>query len=203
MTQKRLYLIFISALTVIAALILFLAGYNITTGSLAGEKLDGEVAVLQKSIDDLQAQKDDLQQQISDIDTELSTKSTINNYYMEYQKKHDELTNEITDLKKQSAELDEQIESKQQELEKSLGISEGKKGKSYVLKKDELYTCPDKIPAGRYTVSGSGTLVITNSSGKVRATQNLDVAYDNSYTFTLSDKEQIKVSSEVTITELK
>ncbi|MGN0106678.1 MAG: hypothetical protein ACI4A5_03130 [Hominilimicola sp.] len=203
MTQKKLYLILVSALTIIIALILFLTGNHITTHRLAKEKLDKEITSAQKTIDDLQTQKDEVQQQISDIETELSTKSTINNYYMEYKKTYDELTNEITDLKKQSAQLDTEIEAKQQELEKSSGISEDKKGKSYTLKKDQIYTCPDKIPAGRYTVSGSGTLVITTSTGKVRATQNLDVAYDNSYTFTLSDKEQIKVSSEVTITELK
>ena len=203
MTQKKIYLIFVSALTVIVALILFLVGNHITTRSLAQERLDKEINVLEKETDDLQAQKEEIQQQISDIETELSTKSTINKYYMEYKKTYDELTNEIADLKKQSADLDAEIELKRQTLEKTSGISEGQKGKSYTLKKDEIYTCPDKIPAGRYTVSGSGTLVITTSTGTVRATQNLDVAYDNSYTFTLSDKEQIKVSSEVTITELK
>lgn len=203
MTQKRLYLILLSALTVITALILFLIGSHISTRSIAKEKLASEITAIEKKIEDLQNEKEDIQQQISDIETELSTKSTINNYYMEYKKIHDELTNDIADLKKQSADLDTEIENKRQELEKTSGISEGKRGKSYTLKKDEIYTCPDKIPAGRYTVSGSGTLVISSSTGKVRATQNLDVAYDNSYTFTLSDKEQIKVTSEVTITELK
>lgn len=203
MTQKRLYLISASVITAVIALILFLVGFNVNTRSIAKEKLESEITVLKKKTDDLQAQKEEIQQQISDIETELSTKSTINNYYMEYKKTHDELTNEIADLKKQSADLDAEIKIKQQELEETSGISEGKRGKSYILKKDTIYTCPDKIPAGRYTVSGSGTLVISSSTGKVRATQNLDVAYNNAYTFNLSDKEQIKVTSEVTITELK
>ncbi len=203
MTQKKLYLIVISALTLIIAVILFSVTFHINTSSISKEKLASEISVLEKSSSELKSEKEQLEQQISDIDTELSTKTTINNYYMEYKKTYDALTSEISDLKNQSAQLDTEINEKKKELNDNSSVKEEKKGKSYTMKKDEIFTCPDKLPAGRYIVSGKGTFTITSSAGKVRVTQNLDVATDNSYTFNISEKEQIRSTGDVTVTELK
>lgn len=203
MTKKRLYIISISIFTALIAAILFTACFKHNSSSIAQQKLADEISALEENLSSLDEQKAELNQQISDIETELSTKNTINNYYMEYQKTHDELEEEITELKEQSAELDADIELKQKELGVFSGLKDETTGKSYTLKKDELYTCPDKIPAGRYIAVGSGSIIISSSSGKTRATENLDVAYNNSYTFNLSENEQIKVTGNVKLTELK
>ena len=78
-----------------------------------------------------------------------------------------------------------------------------KTGKTYTLKKDQSYTCPSEIPAGRYIATGTGTLVIYSSSGKARVSEDLAVAYNNSYSFTLSEKEKIKATDDIKLTEIK
>ncbi|MCD8181380.1 MAG: hypothetical protein LUF26_07880 [Firmicutes bacterium] len=203
MTRKRLYIIIICAATALIAAALFFIGFRLNSKSLARVELTEEISELETGITELEAQKEELSQQISEIETELSNKSTINNYYMEYQKEYDALKSETEDLKTQINEIDSEIESASAKLDSLSGITEETKGKTYTLTSDEIYTCPDKIPAGRYTAVGSGTLIITSSSGSTRVTQNLDVSYNNSYTFDLSEYEKIMVTGEVELTELK
>lgn len=203
MTTKRLYLILFISAAVIAAAVLFAAGFTADTASKARDRLDTEIASLASGRTSLEARKDEITAKLSELETELSTKDTVNNYYMEYQKTFDTLSAEIEELKKQSAALDSEISEKEAEAEKAGKIKGTVRGKTYSLAKNETYTCPDKIPAGRYIVSGRGTVVITASNGKTRAAENLDVAYNNSYTFDLKDREKIKPSENVTLTELK
>lgn len=203
MTKKKLYIISLSAFTVIAATVLFLLAYNQSAKSKARPTLYTEITAFEEGTAQTKAQNEELEKQLEDIDTELSSKNTVNNYYMEYKKTHDDLNTEISDLKKQSSDLDSAIAEKQSELNGTEGLTQGKKGKTYNLTSEEIYTCPDKIPASRYTAKGSGTFTIMTSSGKARASQNLDVAYDHSYTFNLSEGEKIKVTGSVTLTEIK
>ena len=100
-----------------------------------------------------------------------------------------------------NSELDSQIEELQKQ-NSSLQTTE-KTGKTYTLKKDQSYTCPSEIPAGRYIATGTGTLVIYSSSGKARVSEDLAVAYNNSYSFTLSEKEKIKATDDIKLTEIK
>ncbi len=203
MTKKILYIIMLAVLTVLISAGLFAIGFTHNLSSLARAKLSEETKMIEDGISAMEPQKAELSQKVEDIETELSTKTTVNNYYMEYQQTYETLKSEIDELKKQSEQLDSEIEAKKQELSSVSGVKSEETGKTYALKNDEVYSCPDKIPEGRYTASGSGTIIISSSTGKTRATKNLDVAYDNSYTFNLSDKEQIKVTGSVKLTELK
>lgn len=203
MTVKKLYLILFISAAVIAAALLFTVGFTADTASRAKDRLGTEISLLNSKRENLEKQKEEMTEKLSGLETELSTKDTVNNYYMEYQKTFDTLTAEIESLKNQSAALDAEITEKEAEAEKAGKIKGTIRGKTYSLSKNETYTCPDKIPAGRYIVSGRGTVVITAANGKTRAAENLDVAYNNSYTFDLKDREKIKPSENVTLTELK
>lgn len=200
MTQKKLYVIILSFFTIILAIISFLLGNYFDTHSLAYGKLKAQISALQENTLSLTDTKTDLENQINDLELELTTKTTVNNYFMESKKKNDELKNEITELKQKSAELDSQIEELQSK-NSSLQTSE-KTGKEYTLKKDQSYISPSEIPAGRYIATGTGTLVIYSSNGKARVSEDLAVAYNNSYSFTLSEKEKIKVTDEIKLTEI-
>ncbi len=202
MTRKKLFVILISFITAVCAAALFLVPFYLRAGGEARVSLASEYGEIKKDTEELEAEEDEIKKQIEDIDTQLSTKDTVNNYYMEYKDAHDALVNEIADMKKESARLDEEINKERAELEKSAGVSDERTGKTYTLEKSKTYSCPDDIPSGRYAASGKGNIVITSSVGKIRASYNLDVAYNNEYTFNLSDKEKIKTSSEVTLTEL-
>ncbi len=195
-------MIVISAITFILAAAIFTAALALPSNKAASKRLAGEIQSLNASTEKLNAERDETQKKIDDTDTMLSTKNTINNYYLEYKNKRDTLTKEVEDLKKQSSELDAQIEKKRIELENSSGVKTEKRGKSYPLEKNKTYSCPDDVPAGRYIASGSGTVVIISPSGQTRATQNLAVSYNNSYTFNLSDKEKIKSDANITLTEI-
>lgn len=203
MTVKKLYLILFISAAVIAAALLFTVGFTADTAARAKDRLGTEISLLNSKRENLEKQKEEMTEKLSGLETELSTKDTVNNYYMEYQKTFDTLTAEIESLKNQSAALDAEITEKEAEAEKAGKIKGTIRGKTYSLTKNETYTCPDKIPAGRYIVSGRGTVVITAANGKTRAAENLDVAYNNSYTFDLKDREKIKPSENVTLTELK
>lgn len=203
MTVKKLYLILFISAAVIAAALLFTIGFTANTAARAKDRLGTEISLLNSKRENLEKQKEEMTEKLSGLETELSTKDTVNNYYMEYQKTFDTLTAEIESLKNQSAALDAEITEKEAEAEKAGKIKGTIRGKTYSLTKNETYTCPDKIPAGRYIVSGRGTVVITAANGKTRAAENLDVAYNNSYTFDLKDREKIKPSENVTLTELK
>ena len=203
MTRKKIYIILLSLLTAAIAATLFITIYNIRINSAADENIKAEIAALNENTAVLEEQKKTISDEINNISADLSTKETINQYYLEYKKTHDSLSEEVTNLQNQANELDEQIEQKRQSLAAPDAIEPETKGKVYALKKNETYSCPDKIPAGRYIVSGTGSFVIYASDGKARANENLDVAYNNSYTFDLDDKEKIKASGDVKLTELK
>ena len=201
MTQKKLYVIILSFFTIIIGVVCFSLGNYFDTNSLATEKLKTQISALEENTSSLTDTKNDLESQINDLNSELSTKTTVNNYFMEAKKKNDKLKNDITELNQKSSELDSQIEELQNQ-NSSLQTTE-KTGKTYTLNKDQSYTCPSEIPAGRYITTGTGTLVIYSSGGKARVSEDLAVAYNNSYSFTLSEKEKIKATDDIKLTEIK
>ena len=178
MTQKKLYVIILSFFTIIIGVVCFSLGNYFDTNSLATEKLKTQISALEENTSSLTDTKNDLESQIND-----------------------ELKNDITELNQKSSELDSQIEELQNQ-NSSLQATE-KTGKTYTLKKDQSYTCPSEIPAGRYIATGTGTLVIYSSNGKARVSEDLAVAYNNSYSFTLSEKEKIKATDDIKLTEIK
>ena len=194
MTQKKLFIILLAALTVTAASLLSVAAFSVSASNAAREDVAREEKRLREMAaganDDTKAVKDEL----SAIEAELSTSDTVNNYYMEYKKTHDALTQEISELKAKLQSLDGELEAKRAENNKGV-ISGTKTGKKYTLNANESYTCPDKIPAGRYTAKGGGTLTIINSAGQTRVSQNLSVAYDNSYTFNISERKGCRLQT--------
>ena len=200
--MKKVYIVFLILFTVAASGALFYFSYGISAKNMAIPALNQEIKEFEDSTLEAREQNKEMQQQIDDMDTELSTKDTVNNYYMEYKKTHDDLSLEVSELKKLLAELDSELAAKQGAAG-SQSVAEAKKGRTYNLTENTSYTCPDKIPEGRYTAKGSGTFTITSSEGKTRVSQNLDTAYEHSYTFNLSQKESIKVTGEVTLTEIK
>ncbi len=202
MTQKKLYITALSVFTLLLAVLMFFIGYRIDSSSLAQSKLSNEITVLEKSMESLAERKDEIQEQIDSLGEDLSTKDTANNYYMEYKKTYDDLTNEITSLEAELAQLNADIAEKQDQIDAINGVKKEKEGKKYALTKDNTYTCPDEVPEGRYKATGNGTIIISTSTGKNLKTENLDVAFENSYTFNLEKTQRIKVTGNVTLTEL-
>ena len=200
MTRKKLFLILLSVLTAAVTVSAGIFAFNISAKNAARGSLDAEISDMTANTELITADSEHLKEQISEIDTELSTRDTVNGYYMEYKKTHDSLSEEVNTLKGELEQLEKDIEEKK----KSSGtVIETKKGKKYALSANNSYSCPDKILAGRYIAEGSGQLTVLNSSGRARISQNLSVAYDHSYTFDLSSGERVQVTEDITLTELK
>ncbi len=199
--RKRLYIAF-AAVIILAAAVLFIF-YYVSVRHTAHTALLDEIAELRVSYSSYNEQKASLNNTINNLSADLGTKETMNQYYIDYKKKNDDLQSQVADLKSQSAELDEKITAKKAEIAAAESVKQEKKGKSYTIKANEIYSCPDKIPAGRYIVTGSGSFVIYTETGSVRAGENLDVAYNHSYTFDLKENEHIKSTAQITVTELK
>jgi len=202
MTLKKLYITSLSIITLLLAFLFFFIGFHADTTSIAKEKLAGEIAVLEKSTVSLNERKSELEEEIQSIETDLSTKDTVNNYYMEYKKTYDELTSEIADLEAELAQLDSELAEKQLQLDTLNGVKKEKEGRKFSLDNSENYTCPDEIPEGRYRAKGNGTIVISTQTGKNLKSENLDTAYQNSYTFNIEKGQQIRVTGNVTLTTL-
>ena len=96
MTQKKLYVIILSFFTIIIGVVCFSLCNYFDTNSLATEKLKTQISALEENTSSLTDTKNDLESQINDLNSELSTKTTVNNYFMEAMIKNDELKNDIT-----------------------------------------------------------------------------------------------------------
>ena len=203
MTLKKFYITALSLFTLLLAVLVFFIGFRADATSIAKKKLSNEIVALEKSALALDERKAEIESEISVLETDLSTKETVNNYYMEYKKTYDDLTSEISDLEAEIAQLDSDIAEKQLQLDTLNGVKKEKEGRKFSLNNSESYTCPDEIPEGRYRAKGSGTIVISTQTGKNLKSENLDVAYQNSYTFNIEKGQQIRVTGNVTLTELK
>lgn len=202
MTKKKLFIILLAAFTAAASTTAGIFAFGTGAKREAAARLETETTDIKADTETITAESEKIKEQISAVDADLSTRDTVNGYYMEYKKTHDSLTEEISSLQSKIEQLDRDIEAKKSETDDA-DTGETKKGKKYSLSAGESYSCPDKIPAGRYVAEGEGQLTVLNSAGRARISQNLSVAYDHTYTFDISKGEKIRVSEDITLTELK
>ena len=145
MTQKKLYVIILSFFTIIIGVVCFSLGNYFDTNSLATEKLKTQISALEENTSSLTDTKNDLESQINDLNSELSTKTTVNNYFMEAKKKNDKLKNDITELNQKSSELDSQIEELQNQ-NSSLQTNRKDRQNIYIKERPKLYLPVRKYP---------------------------------------------------------
>lgn len=202
MTQKKLYITLFAALILVISSVAGMMAHRISSSSAAKPLLEKETSQLAADTEKLMSDTDELRKEMGEVLAGLEEKDSINSQYMEHKKKHDELAAEVSEFENRLSELNAETEAVQKELDTST-VTENKTGKRYSLAANETYSCPDKIPENRYVAKGTGTLTVLTSSGQTRISQNLDVAYNSSYTFNLSRGERLHVTGNVTLTELK
>lgn len=202
MSKKKLYITICSAAALAAAIAFFILGFHINTSSIASQTLTDKTDALKKDTENINSEIESISSEIEALEPFLSDKDNVNKYYVEYKDKNLELKTRLQDLKNMSSELDASIEAKQKEKTDS-ELENKTQGMSYKLRANRSYSCPQDIPPARYIAKGSGTIVVYTASKTARETENLDVAYDNSYTFNLADKESVRTTGSVTLTELK
>lgn len=202
MTQKKLYITLFAALILVISSVAGMMAHRISSSSAAKPLLEKETSQLAADTEKLMSDTDELRKEMGEVLAGLEEKDSVNSQYMEHKKKHDELAAEVSEFENRLSELNAETEAVQKELDTST-VTENKTGRRYSLAANETYSCPDKIPENRYVAKGTGTLTVLTSSGQTRISQNLDVAYNSSYTFNLSRGERLHVTGNVTLTELK
>lgn len=202
MTQKKLYITLFAALILVISSVAGMMAHRISSSSAAKPLLEKEISQLAADTEKLMSDTNKLRKEMGEVLAGLEEKDSVNSQYMEHKKKHDELAAEVSEFENRLSELNAETEAVQKELDTST-VTENKTGKRYSLAANETYSCPDKIPENRYIAKGTGTLTVLTSSGQTRISQNLDVAYNSSYTFNLSRGERLHVTGNVTLTELK
>lgn len=202
MTQKKLYITLFAALILVISSVAGMMAHRISSSSAAKPLLEKEISQLAADTEKLMSDTDELRKEMGEVLAGLEEKDSVNSQYMEHKKKHDELAAEVSEFENRLSELNAETEAVQKELDTST-VTENKTGRRYSLAANETYSCPDKIPENRYVAKGTGTLTVLTSSGQTRISQNLDVAYNSSYTFNLSRGERLHVTGNVTLTELK
>ncbi len=137
-------------------------------------KIKSDNEAIEKEISSLSKQADEIQQSINDMD---KTQDSI-----------DSISQENNNLEKQAENLQNEIQTKQKTLE-SLEKSAQKNTTSSVVWASGTYTVGKNISAGKYTVTGSGSIVIS-TSGSARVNTKLKSEGEE---YTLSDGDIIKI----------
>ncbi len=201
MNKKRL-------ITVVAAFVLaasVAAGYFAHGGWALFEAraaFKNELNDMKEENKQLEKEKRELKNSVSETERSIESKNEISAEAEEYQTQLDALEAELGEANRMLTEMDESIRKKKEYIEQAVKIKNQKEGRSFTAA-DKTLKCDDDILAGRYIAEGSGNLLIYNSSGSLRISENLSTIDTNSFTFDLADGESVKVTDRVTFTTLK
>lgn len=195
-----LYITAVSAIFLSAAAIF--AGISLHTRSLAMRELKKDTALLVTENEALKTRRDFLYSDVSSKSDNSLQKDTLNKNITNLTEKLAEAKSELSAV---SLELNS-LNTKNAETNKlCTALSRGMnpvKG-AYQNADSTRLMCPAQIRAGRYIVTGSGTITVISPSGAARISENLSEVETNSYTFDLENNEEIETHGAITITELK
>ncbi len=150
----------------------------------------------------LEKEKRELKNSVSETERNIESKNEIAVEAEEYQTQLDALESELGEANRMLTEMDESIRKKKEYIGQADKIKNQKRGRSFTAYNKTL-ECDDDIQSGRYIAEGSGNLLIYNSSGTLRISENLSTIDTNSFTFDIADGESVKVTDSVTFTTLK
>lgn len=200
--KKRIIIISAVVLTLAASTAAGFLTHGYWASFEARAAFKNELSELKEENKRLEKEKNELKNSVSETERSIESKNEISVEAQEYQTQLDRLQSELDDANRTLNELDESIKKKKEYIEKADKIKNQTKGRSFTAANKKL-DCTDDIAAGRYIAEGRGNLLIYNSSGTLRISENLSTIDTNSFTFDISDGESVKVTDTVTFTSLK
>jgi DNA repair ATPase RecN len=176
-------------LTAFVCAIVFITGFNVKSDSADAvyDKLilnDSKYNQLIESIDTINTDIDSLTKARDDKQAEYDA-------LMNYDARSDEIADQISALEKELDELKSSNSSKQEEITKLTGSIETKTA-SIVMLSPGIYTVGDNIAAGKYSATGSGSVLISTSDGAVKL--NTVLSADGTEV-TLNDGDKIQLDT--------
>lgn len=189
--NKIIYCAVLASVTVVLSFAAYHLGRSVNINSRANILMNNSLASFNTEYSNISAKKELLEKQKKELNSQIREKSDINKDIEKSIKDIASAESEITDVQKRINELDSQITEKKSELAsvekaasstgKKLNISEG------------TYSCPENISPGQYTISGNYTLIVYNSNGSQKLSENLRHLETKSFTFNISDGERIRI----------
>lgn len=200
--KKRIIIISAVVLTLAAAAAAGFSAHWYWASLEAKAELKNELGELKEENKQLEKEKNELKNSVSETEREIESKNEISVEAREYQTELDRLQSELDEENRTLNELEESIKKKKEYIEQADKIKNQTEGRSFTASNKKL-GCADDIAAGRYIAEGKGNLLIYNSSGTLRISENLSTIDTNSFTFDIADGESVKVTDTVTFTSLK
>ena len=166
---------------------------------LAMDKVNNDIEYLDNEYAKLEDTKKQLETTIYNLKSNIDQSSYINKEVEAHEEQLAELSAQIAAARASIEDLDEQIAQKEEQAQQVDSISAGTVGRAKTLKKGS-YKCPDDFAEGSYKISGeSGSILVYDSSKKLRLSQTLSMLDNNEFTIQLKEKESFEVTSDVTI----
>ena len=189
----------IIAATVAASFYVYKKGDSDAIHELAMDKVNNDIEYLDNEYEKLESTKDQLETTIYNLKSNIDQNSYITKEIEEHEDQLADLSAQIASARASIEDLDEQIAQKEEQAQQVDSISAEAVGRAKTLKKGS-YSCPDDFAEGSYRISGeSGTILVYDSSNKLRLSQSLSVLDNNEFTIQLKEKESFEVTDDVTI----
>ncbi|MCC8160038.1 MAG: hypothetical protein LIO53_01735 [Oscillospiraceae bacterium] len=175
----------VCALIVIAALIagIFIPKSDSTVSNAlaALREKDSEYITAKENNDSVSSEVESMNTRLAESQAELEE-------FTQSQDNLEKITDKIDEITAEKESLQSELSSKQNKLS-SLTASLNAQSKKTITLTSGTYTVGKNIAAGTYTVTGSGSIAISNS-GKSKVNKTLK---SDGETFTLSDEDIIKI----------
>ena len=192
---KKLYCIILAAVTVLVSVGAYFGGRKHSLNTRAMSVLRSEISSLTNEYNAKKSQNEASQKQKKDLQKQISEKSHINKEIAQSVSELEDVKKSTEDTKNQISEKKSLVEEQEKRLSEIKQITAAAKGKRLSLR-EGVYRCPEEIAEGRYTVSGSYTIVLYDSSGKAKMSENLSKLDGSTFTFDIKDGEKIRAASD-------
>lgn len=168
----------------------------------ANAAVNNEKEQMQKDISEFEDQKISLQYTAADLDKKIEDNRVLLEEIQTLKTELDDYTTDITEAKTTIGELDVSINEKTKYNENLDKLN------NQSMTTERTYTnvklnVPTDISSGRYTATGKGKLYIYTIANTLQEKQDLSLLDSNSYTFSVSSGQYIKIEGTITLTNIK
>lgn len=161
----------LTAVTLICAFALitvfFFIGYSVKKDNRAIEKKYAELRETNNKYNTLVSDTDDLGKEIDTLTLERDRMKSESDSLKEYESRSEEIDAQIASLESEIDSIKADSSAKQNEINQLTG-SISSKAASIVNLSSGIYTVGENINAGKYLVTGSGKILVSNSRGGVK-----------------------------------
>lgn len=189
-------------ISVILGIVIVSVNNNLIINMRANATINNEKEQMQKDINDFEDKKISLQYTAADLDKKIEDDRILFEEIQALKKELEDYNTDIADAKTTIDQLDKNISEKTKynaNLDKLNNQSEVSE-KTYTNIKLNV---PGDVSAGRYIATGKGKIYIYTIANTLQEKQDLSLLDSNSYTFSISSGQYIKIEGTITLTNIK